>query len=147
MKPKVDFPRHSKSNQCLECRRQYNRVYKQLSRKGFCQQICRNVGIETWEQVDSVIRAMAESQYGIQKEYAALEKKITILKNDTEKVVEFDLCHQINYHSILMVFLKKVCQPGRATRRKFNFGSLRFCRGKLRVDLKVDYAGQRIGKP
>jgi hypothetical protein len=148
MKPKSGFPGRTKSEHCLDCRRQYNRIYKQLRREGKIQQgHLQSVGIETWEQVDSVIREMAESQYRIQKEYADLQKRITILKKYTEETVELELFHQTNFRSMLTEFLKKACQPGRAIRRKFVFGSLRFRRGKLEVNLDADYAGQRIGKP
>jgi transposase-like protein len=143
IKPKGEFLR-GRNNNCSECRRQYNRLYKQ-SRKGEDARL--QAGIETWDQVDSLMREMAESQYRIQKEYALLDKKIAILKKDTDGIIEPDLFHQINLRSMLMMFLKKALPPERAIHRKFDFGTLRFYRGKLNMDLDTDYAEQRMGKP
>ena len=143
MKPKKEFLRGRNSN-CIECRRLYNRIYKQSHKR---EQGRSEAGIETWDQVDSVIREMAELQYGIQKEYVALEERIAILKRHTAEIIEPDLFHQINLRSILKAFLEKACPPGRAIRRKFDFGIVRLCRGKLNVVLDAARAGQRIGKP
>lgn len=103
--------------------------------------------IETWEQVESIIREMAESQFKIQKEYAALEKRIALLKKYTNEMIESMLLHQINFQSMLKAFLKKTCPKGQAVTRRFDFGILRFYRGKLDVDLDAAYAGERMDKP
>jgi hypothetical protein len=147
-KPKRAF--RKKDNRCLDCRREYNRVWKQLSRAGKARQTNQassEVGIETWGQVDSVIREMAESQFKIQKEYAALEKRIALLKKNTDETIEPELIHQINFRSMLKVFLEKTCSTEQAILKRFDFGVLRFHRGKLEVELNAAYAGQRMGKP
>jgi hypothetical protein len=150
MKPIKELRCNERKINCLKCRRQYNRVYKQLRRAGQARQknqTYSEVGIETWDQVDSIIREMAESQFRIQKEYADLEKRIVFLRKYTAEAVEPELIHQINFRSMLKAFLKKTCSTEQATLKRFDFGVLRFCRGKLDVDLDAAYAGQRIDKP
>jgi predicted nucleic acid-binding Zn-ribbon protein len=147
-KPVEEFVKGS--NRCLECRRQYFRVYKQLSRAGKARQkreACLEVGLETWGQVDSVIREMAESQFRIQKEHADLEKRIALLKKYTDETVEPELIHQITFQSMLRAFLKKTCSTEQAILKRFDFGVLRFHQGKLAVELDAARAGQRMGKP
>lgn len=141
-KPKGEFIKNN--NCCSDCRRQYWRIYKQAQKQG---EVRLQIGIEKWGQVDSVIREMAESQYKIQKEYAALEKRIALLKKYTEEIIEPHLSHQINLRSMLKAFLGKACPEKRAIRKRFDFGILRFCQGKLNVTLDAAYAGQRMGKP
>jgi hypothetical protein len=147
-KPGKEFVKGS--SRCLECRRQYHRVYKQLRRQGRGRQKRQaflEVGIETWKQVDSVIREMAESQFKIQKEYADLKRRIVLLKKYTDEAVESEVIHQIIFQSMLKVFLKKTCSTAQATLKRFDFGVLRFNRGKLTVELDAAYAGQRMEKP
>ncbi len=147
-KPKGEFIKGS--SRCRECRRQYHRIYKQLRRQGRPRQFREALlekEIETWEQVESIIREMAESQFKIQKEYAALEKRIALLKKYTNEMIESMLLHQINFQSMLKAFLKKTCPKGQAVTRRFDFGILRFYRGKLDVDLDAAYAGERMDKP
>ena len=147
-KPEKEFIKGSSS--CLECRRQYHRVYKQLRRQGRPRQkreASLEVGIETWGQVANVIREMAESQFKINKEHADLNRRIVLLKKYTDEVVEPELIHQINFRSMLRAFLKKTCSIKQATLKRFDFGVLRFHRGKLDVELDAAYAGQRMEKP
>jgi hypothetical protein len=145
MKPKGEFPRKKRYGHCIECRRLYNNLYQQRRRNE--EDVRKQAGIETWDQVDSLIREMAESQFRIQKEYALLDNKIATLKKATDEIIETDIIHQINLRSMLTAFLENVCPSKQAMRRKFDFGALRFCRGKLSMDLDTVCAEQRMGKP
>ncbi|MGA2678264.1 MAG: hypothetical protein ABSF37_03065 [Sedimentisphaerales bacterium] len=144
-KPKGEFIK--KSNRCRECRRQFWRAYKQALKRGHRKNSSAEIGIETWEQVDSLIREMAESQFEIKKEYADLEKRIVLLKKYTENAVEPELIHQMKFRFMLKEFLKKTTPKGQVVTRRFDFGILRFHRGKLDVELNTVYAGQRMDKP
>jgi hypothetical protein len=141
-KPKREFVKSD--NRCRDCRRQFWRLYKKMRKEG---QVRTGVGIETWGQVDSAIREMAELQHEIQKEYAALEGRIALLKKYTDEIIEPKIFHQINLRSMLKTFLEKTHTKKEVITRYFNFGILRFHRGKLELDLDAVYAGQRMGKP
>jgi len=151
MKPKKELRCNGRKIHCLDCRTQYRHIYEQRCREGQAihthHASSADVGIETWGQVDSVIREMAESQFKINNEYMGLNRRIALLKKYTAEAVEPELIHQINFRLMLETFLKKTCSTEQAILKRFDFGVLRFHRGKLDVELDAAYAGQRMDKP
>jgi len=146
-KPKGEFVKSDKKR-CRNCRGQFWQVYKKARKqRGRPATYSVEVGIETWGQVDSLIREMAESQFRIHKEYMDLERRIALLKKCSDGTVEPEFIHQINFRSMLKTFLKKKYTKGQAVTQYFNFGIVRFHRGKLDVELDAVYAGQRMDKP
>jgi hypothetical protein len=148
--PKLKSAFRKKDKRCWECRKRYISAYKQLRRAGQPRQTryaFAEVGIETWEQVESVIREMAESQFRINEEYAGMERRIALLKKNTDVTVEPELIHQINFRSILKAFLKKTCPKGQAITKYCAFGIIKFHRGKLDVELDTTLARMRMDNP
>jgi len=151
VKPKSEF--HKDKNiadgyrrECKDCKRDYERVYKRAYRK-FGATKPERVEIETWDQIDSIIREMAELQCQIQDEHKQCDYRIQLLKGYSNEIIEPALCHQISLRLMLDAFLKKHCPRTKTTKKGYRFGTLQFSRGKLEVELNTERARKYIGKP
>lgn len=143
------------ADQCKECKREYERNYKREWRrirrqKGIVEKpgiktIAPATGIESLDQIDSVIRELAELQTGINYEKLTCKKRIDMVREYTKETIEPWLAHQIVLRTMLLDFLKK--NGEKTLTRKYRFGSLQFSRGKLKLRLNTDLAKQRIEKP
>lgn len=133
---------------CKECKRKYEREYKKASRqqrKFDNVEVAPATGIVNENQIDSLIREMAELQASINCEKASCETRISLIKKYTDEIIEPSVSHQIAVQTMLLDFLKK-----RGTKtffRKYPFGVVSFSRGKLRLRLDADLAKQRMEKP
>jgi hypothetical protein len=150
-KPATDFHKNRRSpdglqHQCKECDKTYKIVYRKLCREGGLDKKTR-IGISTWGQVNSVLREMAELQIAINKENAALEKRIAMIREYSQDAIEPSLCHQICLQFMLEEFLKKRCAKHKITFKQCRFGFVRFHRGKMDFKLNIVLAEKRIGLP
>lgn len=107
---------------------------------------CRS-GIDSWQQVDSVLRAMAESQIAIDKEQAVCDKRVGLIKKYSEETIEPHLTHKMGLENLLTNFLKEKLPGIKTTVRKFSFGQIFWRKGKITINLNTELADRRMGKP
>ncbi len=137
------------ADQCKECKREYEREYKRIYRKGKVdvtkKQVAPTAGIDSLDQIDSVLREMAELQAGIDQEKATCEKRISLVREYTNETIEPWLSHQTALQALLLDFLKR--NGEKTLTRKYRFGTICFSRGRLKIYLNVNLAKQNTEKP
>jgi len=106
-----------------------------------------DTGIDSWKQIGSILRQMAESQLAINHENAALEKRISLVKSYSEEFTEPLLSHQTASQAMLTAFLKKKLSGIKTTVRRFQFGQVFWNKGKITIKLNTELAKNRLGKP
>lgn len=137
---------------CKECYKAYYKDHKQhlksthKKRSDVDSQNSR-AGIDSWQQVDSVLREMAESQLVINHENTALEERINLIKSYSNEIIEPPLSHQMVLQTMLIMFLKKELLKTKNTTRKFPFGKIFWSNGKVKIKLNTELAKNRMGKP
>lgn len=104
-------------------------------------------GIESVEQVPSVLRAMAELQSAIETEKAVCRKRVALVKEYSSEASESWRAVLSNWRRMLRKFVSK--QPGRrgVFVARCEFGSVRFKGGKMTLVLDRKQAAARLGKP
>ncbi len=135
---------------CKECKRKYEREYIKAARqkrKGKFDNpnVGEATGIESECQIDSMIREMAELSANIDKERALCDHRISLIKQYTNENIEPLASHKFALQTMLLNFLKK--QKAKRFYRKYRFGIVSFCRGKLKLSLDTDLAKQMMEKP
>ncbi|MDD5064290.1 MAG: hypothetical protein PHQ35_05975 [Phycisphaerae bacterium] len=116
--------------------------------KAICKECFMNTpakGLENENQINSVIREMAELQANIDHEKALCETRISLVKKYTDEIIEPSTSHQTFLQTMLLTFLKK--QKIKRFSRQYRFGVISFSRGKLRLRLDADLAKQMMEKP
>jgi len=104
-----------------------------------------NLGIQDWSQIDSALREMAELRYTVNKEKAACEKRISLIKNYTAETITPRVLHLKTLYSMLQNFLNR--SGGGKHISNYRFGSIHFLDGQLKIRLNLGLAKQRMGKP
>jgi len=134
---------------CKECKHQFENSYKRNRRIRPCDIDPQNsrIGINNWQQIDSVLREMAESQVVINRENAILEKRLGLVKSYSDEIIEPIFSHQIALRTILEIFFKKELSKTKTTRRQFKFGNIFWHKGKISIKLNTELAGNRMEKP
>lgn len=152
IKSKDKFPKDKRAPDglnyiCKDCRRAYNTTYQKLRRGGKPKVTnIRAAGIDSWNQIDSVLRELSESQYKINTENALCQERKALIDKYSQEITEPLVAHQIGLQTILIDFLKKNLVEAQRV-RKCRFGSVCFMLGKLELTLKPALAGKLIGKP
>ncbi len=103
--------------------------------------------IEASNQIDSVLRELAELQFQINTENTACEKRIELIKGYTQEIIEPYQLHQTTLRVMLEEFCKKTWGKTKTVVKPFRFGLFRYCRGRLEISLNAKLAGNRMGKP
>ena len=135
----------SKCNACTSAyNREYRKQHKNVKEKMLHQS---NQGIDSTNQVDSVLREMAELQHQINTENGLCEKRKKMIEDYTEELIEPLVVHQHKLRGMLNAFIKKAWHGSKRKAGHYRFGSIRLHRGKLIVDLKPELAGRFRGKP
>jgi len=155
VKPAEQFIKNMSSpdglaSKCKECNREWHRLYKKVSKERAEGKSVENItakGIDSIEQVDSVLREMSELQFKINTERKLLSDRIKMLTEYTENIIESDLWHQYNLHNMLKEFLKRISKNGSMKKENFRFGLIKFSKGKLEYELRPVLAGELMGKP
>ncbi|MGA2092743.1 MAG: hypothetical protein ABSH16_04960 [Sedimentisphaerales bacterium] len=101
-------------------------------------------GIESPEQIDGVIRELAELQYAVKKEYQERERRIVLINKYSDEAIEPVILHQMMLRRILEDFLDK--QPPKVIDTIYRFGTLRYYRKKMSIELLDELAGQMRDK-
>jgi len=139
---------------CSQCGQVKSRsdFYKDKTRPSGLKSVCKECwgavpakSIENENQIDSVIREMAELQANIDHEKASCQHRISLIQKYTGEITEPYVLHQTFLQSTLLSFLKK--QGGKRFFRRYRFGAVSYSRGKLEIELNVELARQRMGKP
>ncbi len=147
-KPDSNTPKtyelHDLSCTCKECQKRNEQIYKNQQRRGKADAV-KTLGIQNWNQVDSILREMAELQSCINEERALCEKRVSMIRKYSDETIEPLLFHQIALQTMLQNFLRK--NERKKLIRSYRFGSINFFRGRLKIQLNVDLAKQRRGKP
>jgi hypothetical protein len=129
---------------CKKCEKRSKQIYKnKLTQKNVIE--AERLGIQNWNQIDSVLREMAELQSRINEEEVNCETRISLIKKYSEEIIDPWIAHQIALQIMLQNFLRK---DGRKRLiRKYRFGRIRFFRGQLKIQFDIDLAKQRMEKP
>jgi len=151
MKPITQFAKHKRNRDglsyvCKDCMKLYARDYHQRRRLDGSLEP-KDPGLKTWEQVDGVLREMAELQVIINTEQALCDKRVAMVRKYSADAIEPHRGHQMHLQRMLEDFMKKNCPKSIVTKRKFRVGSVSFCRGKAKVDLEITLADKMRGKP
>jgi hypothetical protein len=154
VKPADCFTKDSNSKDglhinCKDCKRQFENFYKKNRRIHLPEIDHQNSrsGIDSWQQVDSVLRTMAESQIEIDKERAVCDKRVELIKKYSEEAIEPYLAHKTGLEAMLANFLTMKLSGIKATVRKFLFGQIYWNKGKVTITLNTELANRRMGKP
>jgi hypothetical protein len=132
---------------CKDCKQQFERAYKKLYRKEHPDsQTCRAT-IDSWQQIDGVLRELAETQLTINDETESIEKRISTIKSQSDETIEPCVWHQIFLQTMLAIFLKKELSKDKRAIRKFQFGKILWNGGKVNIELNTEFAKERLGKP
>lgn len=135
---------HSLECACKECEKRNERIYKNQQGRGKAD-VTETLGIQSWNQVDSVLREMAELQSDINKETTVCEKRVSMIREYSKEVIEPWLVHQIVLQATLQNFLRKDGRKRLVGR--YRFGIINFFRGRLKIKLNLNLAKQQRGKP
>ena len=135
---------HSLECTCKECEKRNERIYKNQRGRGKAA-VTETLGIQDWNQVDSVLREMAELQSDINKEMTVCEKRASMIKKYSDEVIEPWLVHQIALQTMLQNFLRKNSKKRIVGR--YRFGVINFFRGRLKIKLNLKLAKRQRGKP
>lgn len=119
---------------CIEC----NKIEKAFDSDKNANDI---PGIYNLEQLDGVIREMAELECGINQE----KTKINNILTQQNSTIKPWLAHQADLRNMLLSFLKR--NKIKKFNRRYFFGVVIFSRGKLEISLKPDLAKQMMEKP
>jgi hypothetical protein len=153
-KPLGDFTKNQSKkdglcDSCKDCKRNFENSYKKnwrINRRDIEPQNCR-AGLDSWQQVDNVLREMAESQIAIDKEQTVCNKRIELIKKYSDEIIEPYLTHKMGLEAMLAMFFKKELSGVKTSTRKFSFGKVFYKNGKVQVDLNIELAKGRLGKP
>jgi hypothetical protein len=146
---KNSYNKDGLNDSCKECKHQFENSYKRNRRIHLCDIDPQNsrAGIDSWQQIDSVLREMAESQIAIDRENAALEKRLGLVKSYSDEIIEPIFSHQIALRAMLETFFKKELSKTKTTRRRFKFGNIFWHKGKIKIKLNTVLAENRMNKP
>lgn len=152
VKPHVAFSkckkgRYGRVGTCKDCIKIYNRLYAQSHIRGEHNRTNEERGIESWSQVEGVIRELAELQARIKNEYQALQQRIALIRKYSDDAVEPEISHRIALERMLEDFLGKLPLPKKGIRNFYRFGVLKFCGKKMSLELDTGLAGQMRDKP
>lgn len=151
IKPRRAFYRNSLSSDglrswCIDCEKVYNRIVKKHCYKAKDRERKSRIGIDSWEQVDSALRQMAEIQLAVNHESERRDNILATIKDYDEKISVM-VYQQGFIRSLIEAFLHRVCPKQTETKKRFRFGSISFFRNKLEVFLNLEYARVRIELP
>ena len=132
-KPLVAFEK-PKSKLCKKC--------KEI---GFEQLDAVATEIESWVQIDSVVRALAELQAVTNIEMQECEKRVLKIRECSEDVLEPVVLHRTAMMRMVESFLKKNCKG--SVNRKYRFGSIHYKDGKCSFKLDFEKAMTLKDKP
>lgn len=135
---------------CIHCEKKYQSAMNKKRNERAAEQSkspAAPVGISTWDQVNGVLREIAELQLEAKAEVAKCKERVVLIIKDSEGVVSPVISRQIFLRSLLESFLRKTCPSHKQTLKKFRFGSLRFCRKRLHLELNLEHAAARLGLP
>jgi hypothetical protein len=95
---------------CKSCNRAYVRGNRRLR-----QTDGRHIktGIDSWDQVGSVLRELSELQYKINTETELCQKRIAMIEEYSQEITDPCIAHQIGLRIMLENFIKKACGGGK----------------------------------
>ena len=152
IKSKDKFPKDKRSPDglsylCKDCKRAYDTAYHKSRRAGAGKVTnTRAAGIDSWNQIDSVLRELSETQYKINVETDLCEQRKKMVEQYSQEITEPLVGHQIGLQKMLIDFLKKNLIKAQKV-RKYRFGSVCFMLGQLELKLNPALAGKLMGKP
>ncbi len=102
--------------------------------------------VESWNEVDSILREIAETQLTINAEEKACKNRVSmIIKQSSEAIAPYKR-HQHRLRYMLESFLKKVWLYG-DSQREFRFGTIKVIRKNIVYNINVALAKERLGLP
>jgi hypothetical protein len=150
IKASTKFSRHRRSpdglqSECRECRRIKERI-RFMIKAGRIKKEDVFV-ISSWDQVESLIREMAETQCSINDAKAEYKKQVELLKQDFTDDILATTQRQIRLQLMIEAFARRNISELQNETRKFRFGVLVCEQRKFRIELDTDLARACLGKP
>lgn len=103
--------------------------------------------IQTWEQVDGLLRSMSELQYAIMVESQSLKERIAGLKSFAMKSIGAWHKQLTTQRAMIEGFLRCDYPEDYFDGKTFKFGSISYNKNGIDIKLKPKLAGERMGKP
>lgn len=128
---------------CRKCAAVRKRVYRKLEKE----KKQPAIGIESRDQVDSILRELSELQFKINTEANLCRKRIAMIEGYSQEIIDPCIGHQIGLRTMLEDFIKKACREKNPVTKKHRYGFVCLRRGKLVLELKPELAGANKGKP
>ena len=146
LKPVKDFSKDKKSPDgygytCKTCKSLYAKECYQRERPN------SKAGLDSWDQIDSVVREIAEIQAAINAEKATCERRIAQLKEYVNKAIRPWQAHQERLIDMLREYFKKNHTDTVAATKDCRFGTVGYFGGRIILDLNTELAKERIDKP
>lgn len=147
LKPHGEF--HKDRRQCDGL----NRICKQCRKEKYINSQNRKVyskkfgEVETWDQVESVIRELAEIEADNEDYLELLKRKTAIIKNDYEEATANGRAHGIGLRILLKNFLNNQLHKKKTITKVSRFGTVIYDGSNLTFKLNTKLARQCRGKP
>lgn len=103
-------------------------------------------GIDSWAQMESVLRRMAELQGAIDAERVLCKRRVAMVKQYSQEGTELWRIALRRWRRRIRAFVSKQCGKGKC-QKKYRFGSIRYKRGKLSIELDSELAAASKDKP
>ncbi len=143
---------------CKVCRKKYRSGveldygYRDLYKEKACESQRElpeksKVSIDSWSQVDSVVREIAEIQAAINAEQTTRERRIAQLEEYINEAIRPWRARQERLTDTLKEFFQKNHTNTTATTKKYRFGVVCYSEGHITFDLNTELARKKIGKP
>lgn len=122
-------------------------------RHGICK-ACRSLdysasvkgrGIESDDQLEGVLQAMAETKAAIINESGLCQQRIADIQDQSDRTTESWRCQQIFSLSIIEKFLKENYGDDKTFEEFYQFGTISYRKGKLEVVLNAGLAKAENG--
>lgn len=110
-------------------------------------------GVETWDQLEGLVRGMAETQAAIELEEAACESRIALARKNCRETAAAWKSRIGVQSKLIEAFLKKECERTEDRReiqslqKSLRFGMISYHRGNLEMTFNTKKAIKLQGKP
>ena len=152
IKPSSEFQR-TKNNldglqgMCKECAKVTKKASWEKSRAEIERAQETKTMVNTEEQVENLIREMAENQYAMDIEQAACKKRVALIIQETAQAIASRRRDQLMRYTAIECFFKRTLDWSKTFSVAYRFALVKYYRGKTEIELDTVLAGKLINKP
>jgi len=152
IKPSNEFQRTKNrrdglQGMCKECARVKKKSSFEKSRAEIERAQNTKIMVNTEEQVENLIREMAENQYAMEVEQTACTKRVAQIMQESVRAIASRRRHQLSMYTVIECFFKKTLDWSKTFSTAYRFGLVKYYRGKTEIELDIILAGKLIGNP